>query len=256
MSSGNERVYKDGRAVWEAATTRAKATAKATGQDAGALLSRFVFGRFLARVFSTPTSPWVLKGGSAVLVRVHDARSTTDIDLFHQLNDLDVAIAALRTATGLDLGDHFRFVVTKVDTEVGGTAQPNVAGAQLHLDAYIGTRKINGFHVDLATGSLMTAEPQTRPAISIDLPGITPATVRLYPVVDHIADKVCAIQALYGQDQRPSSRHRDLVDLVVFALTEDIDGTELTTFRVGGGVRRRATLICLEGAVLAAKLGY
>jgi hypothetical protein len=130
-----------------------------------------VFGRFLARVFSSPTSPWVLKGGNAVLVRVQDARSTTDIDLFHQLDDLDVAIAAVRRAADLDLGDHFRFVITRVDTEVGGTAQPNVAGAQLHLDTYIGTRKINGFHVDLATGSLMTAEPQTRPAISITCPG-------------------------------------------------------------------------------------
>jgi len=64
-----------------------------------ALLRRFVFDRFLARVFHDPNSPWVLKGGTAVLARVHDARTTKDVDLFHQLNNLDAALEALRIGT-------------------------------------------------------------------------------------------------------------------------------------------------------------
>ena len=52
--------------------------------------------------------------------------------------------------------------------------------------------------------------------------------MRLYPVVDHIADKLCATQATYGDDgTQPSSRVRDLVDLVVFGRTQDVDGDEL-----------------------------
>lgn len=37
--------------------------------------------RFLARVFHAPEAPWVLKGGTAVLARVDDARTTKDVDL-------------------------------------------------------------------------------------------------------------------------------------------------------------------------------
>jgi hypothetical protein len=77
--------YRDGVALWSAATSRAKTTAKETGVSSHALLRRFVFDRFLARVFHDPSSPWVLKGGTAVLARVHDARTTKDVDLFHQL---------------------------------------------------------------------------------------------------------------------------------------------------------------------------
>lgn len=50
---------------------------------------------------------------------------------------------------------------------------------------------------------------------------------RLYPVVDQIADKVCATMHRYGD--RPSSREKDLVDIIVLAVTQDIDGTALTT---------------------------
>ncbi|MDJ1370910.1 hypothetical protein [Gulosibacter molinativorax] len=39
-------------------------------------------------------------------------------------------------------------------------------------------------------------------------------------------NKVCATMADY--DGRPSSREKDLVDIVVFAVTQDIDGTALS----------------------------
>jgi hypothetical protein len=81
--------YRDGVALWSAAASRAKLTAKETGVSSHALLRRFIFGRFLARVFHEANSPWVLKGGTAVLARVHDARTTKDVDLFHQTSSLD-----------------------------------------------------------------------------------------------------------------------------------------------------------------------
>lgn len=234
INSDERRVYKDGKALLTAATARAKATAAITGEDRSGLMRRFVFDRFLARVFANPKSPWVLKGGNAVLVRVHDARTTKDVDLLHQLAEIDAAVDALRLVASTDLGDHFRFVITKVDKDGGGMAQPNVDGARVNIDAYVGVSKYASFHVDLVTGSLMTASPEARLADSITVPGITPPTLRLYPVADHVADKFCAIQALYGtNNDEPSSRYRDLVDLVVFARTQDIDGAELAT-AIGG----------------------
>ncbi|GEL45065.1 hypothetical protein CHO01_01810 [Cellulomonas hominis] len=220
--------YTSGVALWRAVTDRAKATAKATGVDNAALIRRFVFGRFLARVFHDPSGPWVLKGGTAVLARVHDARTTKDVDLLHRLGDLDDAVEALAAATKVELGDHFRFVIASVEQNVGG--QPDVDGARVAVDAYVGAMKKSSFGVDLVTGSLMTAPPELRTDPVLDLRGLAAPAMRLYPVVDHIADKLCATQATYGVNgDIPSSRVRDLVDLVVLARSQDVAGSELIT---------------------------
>lgn len=55
-------------------------------------------------------------------------------------------------------------------------------------------------------------------------------------MVDQIADKVCATMHRY--DDRPSSREKDLVDLVVLAVTHDIEGLALST-AMATEVRRR-----------------
>ena len=49
---------------------------------------------------------------------------------------------------------------------------------------------------------------------------------RLYPVVDQIADKVCATVDTYPGGKR-SSRVKDLVDLVVLAQSQSVELTEL-----------------------------
>lgn len=221
--------YRDGTALWAAMTSRASETANATRADHGALVRRFVYDRFLSRVFHDLDTPWVLKGGTAVLARVNDARTTKDVDLLAELDSLDIALERLRASMAVDLGDHFRFVITGYDASVGGAGQPQVGGYRVHVDAYCGAIKKQTFSVDLVTGSLMTTAPEinTPPAV-LELRGLTSPTLRLYPVVDHIADKLCATQATYGAaGTLPSSRVRDLVDLVVFARTQDVDGDSL-----------------------------
>lgn len=223
----NQLPYADGNALWTAVTAHAKTEAHTTGATAGALLRRFVVDRFLARVFEVPTNEWVLEGGNAVLTRVHDARTTKDIDLLTELGDLDAAVARLRDAIRIDLGDHFRFVITTTRTASNGAFQPNIEGCKVSIDAYCGVQRRDRFSVDVVTGDLMTAKPdvQTR---SVLVPAVLPTIVRLYPVVDHIADKLCATQSTYGvAGNQPSSRVRDLVNLVVFARTQRIGGSDL-----------------------------
>lgn len=223
----DELPYKNGSALWEAAAARAKTLSQSSGVTAAELLRRFAVDRFLARVFALRGDEWVLKGGNAVLARVHSARSTKDIDLLSELGDLDAAVARLRQAVAIDLGDHFRFVITGIRLVSGGAMQPDVGGYKVSIAAYCGVKVRQRFSVDVVTGSLMTAEPdvQTRPGL---VPAVPSIRVRLYPVVDHIADKLCATQSTYGATgDKPSSRVRDLVDLVVFARTQRVDGTAL-----------------------------
>ena len=223
-----ELPYRDGNALWAAVTARAKAESKTTGVTPGSLVRRFVVDRFLARVFFHPENGWVLKGGNAVLTRVHDARTTKDIDLLAELGDLDAALESLRGAIAIDLNDHFRFVISTVRDAGGGDTQPNLDGYKVLVEAYCGVRRRDSFSVELVTGSVMTAEPDSQSRATL-VPAILPTTVRLYPAVDHVADKLCATQSTYGTNgDQPSSRVRDLVDLVVFARTQQFDGARLT----------------------------
>ncbi|MDQ1743568.1 MAG: hypothetical protein QOE23_1907, partial [Pseudonocardiales bacterium] len=54
--------------------------------------------------------------------------------------------------------------------------------------------------------------------------------------VDQIADKVCATMMVYAE--RPSSREKDLVDLVVLAMTQQVDGDALAV-AIATEARRR-----------------
>ncbi|SDC09185.1 Nucleotidyl transferase AbiEii toxin, Type IV TA system [Raineyella antarctica] len=226
--------YRDATALWQAVTDRSKQAAKQTGEDPAAYIRNFVYGRFLARVFQDPDAPWVVKGGTAALVRIHDARTTKDIDLLGQLDDTDQALKALRSLLAVDLNDHLRFQITTVEPSLAGGGQPEVDGRRLRVEPYVGASRKEPFTVDLVTGSLLTAEPEPAPLPGIDIPGLGAPTLRLYPLVDHIADKLCAIQAGYGADgSRPSSRVKDLVDLVVFARREDVEGAALHTAILG-----------------------
>lgn len=196
------------------------------------------FNRFLSRVFSEgPDSEWLLKGGTGMLARVPSTRATRDIDLYREGYGLDEAVADLRRLADHDLGDHFRFVYVGHRTIVGGEGQPYTDGYRVDFDTYIGVQKKTRIGVDLATGAGLTAEPTvTAPASALDLPRLVGFDYRLYPVVDQIADKVCATMHRYGD--RPSSREKDLVDLVVLAVTHDIDGTALST-AIAAEIRRR-----------------
>lgn len=178
-------------------------------------------------MFADPEAPWVLKGGTAVLARVNDARHSKDVDLLRSLGDIDDALEALRAAVTVDLFDHFRFVVGNVRAQGGTDQQPDVAGYKVQIDAYCGPRRNESFKVDLVTGSLMTTDPEVvRSRLALEMPGLQPPSVRAYPVVDHIADKVAATESVYA-DGNLSTRPRDLVDLVVFARTQHVDGDEL-----------------------------
>ena len=185
------------------------------------------FRRFLSRIFSErDESDWLLKGGTGVLARVASGRRTTDVDLFRANNTLDGALEELIRLASLDLGDFFRFVYTKHQSAVGGDQQTYTEGYGIDFDVYIGADKKEPLHVNLVVGAIITDEVTiTPPANRLDLPRLPSNDYRLYPIVDQIADKVCATMADYSG--RPSSREKDLVDLVIIAKTQAVSADSL-----------------------------
>jgi hypothetical protein len=187
------------------------------------------FRRFLSRIFSQAgNQEWVLKGGTSMLARIPSARATMDIDLFNAELSLDNALEKLRTLASIDLGDFFRFEYVSHIKTLEGSNNEYTNGYRVTFDVYIGAQQKQSIHVDLVTREATTGEVETTtPSDALHLPKLKSYPYRLYPVADHIADKVCATIALYNG--RPSSREKDLVDLVIIANTYDIDAVLLRT---------------------------
>lgn len=155
------------------------------------------FNRFLSRIFSEgDESEWVLKGGTSILARVPSTRSTKDIDLYREEFGVERALEDLRRLATIDLGDHFRFEYVGYETSIGADRQPYTDGYRVTFNIFIGVANKGSLHIDLAVGAGMTGlVTSATPATVLELPRLTSNPFRLYPVVDQVADKVCATLA-------------------------------------------------------------
>jgi len=166
----------------------------------------------------------VLKGGTGLLARVPSTRSTRDIVLYRSGFTISEALSDLVRLSLIDLGDPFRFEHAGHTESIGTNAQPYTEGYQVKFTILIGAASQGTLEVDLAVGSGMTGEAvTTEPASALHLPRLATHPYRLYPAADQIADKVHD-----GRVPRPIVQPgENLVDLVVFATTQDIDVTAL-----------------------------
>lgn len=228
MLVSDRRQYSSADALMASVTARARAASVTRGMSVDQLIRQFEFSRILARVFASDSAEqWVLKGGVAALVRIRDGRMTNDIDFLHatRADDLDMAVDRLENALALDLGDHFTFRIAEVDKIIGNTGRAGVAGRGISVAVESGKKRPN-IHIDVVNESVMTQRPETSLAEALPIPGITSPTVRLYPLVDHLADKISATRTVFGSG-RPSSRVRDMADLALFALSQSVEGAAL-----------------------------
>lgn len=221
--------YQTPEALWTAVNDRIRRRVAADPLlTVGNLQRQFVYDRLLCRVFDGDDDHWVLKGGTALLARVRSARHSQDVDLLRQAGTVDAAVAELRQAVARDQKDHFRFVTRLDSVRQQRPGQPGTQVATVKVEGYAGVRQVATFSVDIVVGSVITAEPEPiRPVPVVSVAGLPSPDYRLYPLVDHIADKLCATFERFGAAQAPSSRVRDLVDLVVIARTQTVHAAAL-----------------------------
>jgi hypothetical protein len=212
--------YETANAFRRALEDRLKSQAKSRGRSLEELRREFLFQRFLALIFSAPNRQWVLKGGASLLMRLTEARFSKDLDLMH-LGELSAedALAELRAITAPREGDHLTFVI-----EDGVSYSQTNPVIEISVSAYVGA-KYGGFPIDLARELHLLAAPERiRPTPVVDLPGLTELPeVVVYPLTDQVADKVCAMYERYGNPQSPSSRYRDLIDLVLIVAACELE---------------------------------
>ncbi len=182
-----------------------------------------VFDRFLARVMQHFGDAMILKGGLVLELRLNRARTTKDVDL-HMLGDSSELLSNLQEAGRTALADHMRFEVQPDPTH------PSIEGDGMKYDGYrfkascMLAGKIYGqrFGVDVAYGDPTACSPDE--IVTNDLlgfAGITPPTLRVYPVITHIAEK---LHAYTLPRKHPNSRVKDLPDIALLASVGKLDG--------------------------------
>jgi predicted nucleotidyltransferase component of viral defense system len=205
--------YETANAFRTALEQRLKNKAQATGIALIRLRKRVAFERFLARLATSESSGWVLKGAFALELRLGlRARTTKDVDL-GRADDEEAATEHLEAATHVDLGDFFVFEVRRtpaLDATTGFHAVRYTVRADLD------GRRFEQFPVDVAFSEAtpIQAEPLFG-ANSLEFADIAELQLPVVSLEQHVAEKLHAYTGAFGRDQRESTRVKDLVDLVL-----------------------------------------
>ena len=214
--------YKTYRAMDQAV----KAAAKTSGRDVNKSIQAFYHDRFLCRIFSADSPSFILKGGQSMLACIPDARETRDIDLIGRTSDIDEALEKLIDAASTDLDDfvEFRFA-SKRPTD---TSQDYREGYTVAFETWLGGISRKGtVSIDLVVDALPPEEfDVVAPVSRIEIDGIKTFNYLTNTSENRIAEKVCATMQDYNG--RPSSRVKDLADLVTSMLNEKVDASKLS----------------------------
>lgn len=238
MSSPESRPYATPAAFRRALVDRLKAVAAPNGPWPLADLHRqFAYDRLLHRLYLRDGG-WIIKGATAMLAREIAVRHTVDIDIY-RATSLEQAERDLRDAAALDAGDWFEFEIGP-----GAVVTQGATGTRFPVIARVGPTEWARFHVDLVGEAIqMTGAPDDVPPLTpVLVPGLERPGYRAYPIVDHIADKICAILDRYGTDRYPSTRFKDLIDLVRLISIASVTAQEQLRALTSEAGRRSITL--------------
>jgi len=195
-------------------------------QQQGVSLTRvrreLVFERFLARLVAVAPHRWVLKGGLALDFRLGAAaRTTRDMDL-GRTDDETGAMRDFLAAQRADANDHFEFEVERTER------LDNLAEGQatrFRVVASLAGRQFETVIIDVGFGDPVVPFDTVQTPGLLQFAGIEPVKVPTISIAQHVAEKTHAYTRAYVGGS--SSRVKDLVDVVLFALHRRVDAAQL-----------------------------
>lgn len=192
------------------------------GVDPARMRRHLAFQRLLARL--ADSGHWVLKGGFCLEVRLGTgARATKDLDVALVTEEQVVSVLDVQDLLVAEVSTHrpadgFRFEIG-LPTPISADELGN-PGWRVTVHATVGGSRFESVKLDVVARPDEIAGGVETLVLDPLLPGITgheSVAVLAVDVHQHAAEKVHAYARVYARD-RPSSRVKDLVDLVL--LTE------------------------------------
>ncbi len=236
-----DKVYKTGASFRTALEDRLGKIAMEESVDLQRIRRQVSFDRLLARLGSTPDSPWVLKGGYAMELRYHKARSTKDLDFTMRLTSKSAPgknqiLAQLQEAAAADMEDFFIYRIGEATTDLDGAPY---GGARYPVEAILGDRTFAKFHLDVGVGDIVMEPTEIfQPRDWLSFVKIPAATIPVISREQQFAEKLHAYTL--PRPQNPNSRVRDLVDMVLLVEKDQL-GRQKTKEAILATFKRRGT---------------
>ena len=199
---------------------RLKRLAQEESIDLQRVRRQAAFDRLLCRLFAKPESPWLLKGGYAMELRLKTARTTRDMGLaLKQLpmptrdwdDNASTVLEVLREVGQLDLEDFFTFVFGDAVQDLDAAPY---GGARFPVDARLAGRSFVKFHLDVSSGDVLREPYESLSGRDwLGFAGIASTSFRAVSPEEQFAEKLHAYTL--PRVGRENTRVKDLVDLVL-----------------------------------------
>jgi hypothetical protein len=214
--------YSTARAFRQALEARLQVRARAAGVDVGRLRKQVAFDCFLTRLFPSGSDEagWVLKGGYALELRFLHARATKDIDLTLSSGVIQTSTFEeqrlrlrehIRSYASRTLPDFFEYFIGSSTLDLEGAPE---GGFRFPVEATMDGRVFANFHVDIGVGDATDPPLEIlRGGDWLEFAGIARPQFVAVSREQQWAEKLHAYTR--PRVQRPNSRTKDLVDLVL-----------------------------------------
>ncbi len=199
---------------------RLKQRERAQGEPLVRLRKRLVFERCLVRLQKKENSPWILKGGVALELRLGQrARMTKDLDLGADIGvygHQEWAYSDLAQMLRQDLteeGDD-RLVFLVHENRERETIAPGIQAYRFTVEVRLAGRTFEKIRVDIGWGDpLVPPFDQLEGSDLLAFAGISRPVIRATSRAQHLAEKVHALTRPF--DDRINTRVKDLVDIML-----------------------------------------
>jgi hypothetical protein len=171
---------------------------------------RVAYDRLLARLHDAAPGQWLLKGGFALDLRLAErARATRDVDIEWRATEEELR-ETLVDAAALSSDDFFTFAI-----ERAGIPPERLGGAhRFRVTASLAGRLFETFLLDVGMPAVPVDEYDKLRSDLLAFAEIEPVEIPAIPLERHLSEKLHAYTRRYRDDQ-PSSRAKDLIDIVL-----------------------------------------
>jgi len=211
--------YETPDAFRQALEARLRQRLQKTGEPLERMRKRLVFERCMVRLQKKSDSPWVVKGGFALELRMGmRARMTKDLDLGvdpgyfggKKLSSAEVA-QKLREDMDGEGDDGFVFVVSEGEEQL---QIPGVQAFRFSVEARLAGRRFETIRVDVGVGDpLVLPLAELKGSDLLSFAEIPSPRIRTTSLAQHLAEKVHALTRPFKESI--SSRVKDLADIVL-----------------------------------------
>ena len=198
------------------------------GIDISRLRHQIAFDRLLFRLFQKDPSPWLLKGGYAIELRLHNAPATKDIDLALREKKLisenvkeqnEALHEKLQACLIGEIDDFFDFTIGSASMTLIGPPQK---GARFPVEAHMDGRSFSKFNLDVSVGDIVILPTEKlKPRNYLSFAGIDSKEYPTISIEQQFSEKIHAYTRPRASGH--NSRVKDLMDMVLLIESKSMD---------------------------------